>query len=200
MLKKIILIRHGQTPWNAKKRYMGSSDIGLSRIGKAQAGKVKKAVKCFDVDCVYASDRVRAMDFASIAFPGMKIKKTKGLREIDLGALEGLTYRVISKKYPGLYDNWTNNKDAIKIPGGESLKIFRRRVMRAFMNIIRKNDFKTAAVVSHAGPISVFIDHVKKTNNFWANKIDLASISVVEVSGIKMRLSVSNRTEYLKNG
>ena len=64
---KIILARHGETPWNAEGRYQGQEDIPLSPIGQAQARALGERLRDVRIDRAVASPLVRAVHTAQLA-------------------------------------------------------------------------------------------------------------------------------------
>ena len=61
---RLYLVRHGQTAWNAQKRFMGQFDISLDETGRAQVAALGNRLKDEHVDMIYASDLSRAWDTA----------------------------------------------------------------------------------------------------------------------------------------
>jgi broad specificity phosphatase PhoE len=198
MPTKLILIRHGETDFNRRKRYSGFKDIPLNLKGKRQIGKLHKRLKDDEVHKIYASDRSRAIESARIVFKDRSIESLAGLREIHFGIFEGLTYKEIMKKYPIVYKKWLKDPFRVKIPGGESLIEFRKRVVRELKNIIAKNKGKTVAVVCHGGPISIFINHILKSKDFWKHIPSSASLSIIEHKNGKSKIRLLNDTLHLK--
>ena len=198
MPTKLILIRHGETDFNRKKRYSGFKDIPLNSKGKRQAGKLHKRLKDDEVHKVYASDRSRAMQSARIVFKDRLIESLAGLREIHFGIFEGLTYKEIMKKYPVVYKKWLKDPFRVKIPGGESLIDLRIRVVRELKNIMAKNKNKTVAVVCHGGPISIFVNHILRSKDFWKYIPKSASLSIIEHKNGKSKIRSLNDTLHLK--
>jgi len=198
MPTKLILIRHGETDFNRKKRYSGFKDVSLNLKGKRQVGKLHKRLKKEVVHKVYASDRSRAIQSARIVFKDRSIESLAGLREIHFGIFEGLTYKEIIKKYPVVYKKWLKDPFRVKIPGGESLVDFRKRVVGELKNIIAKNKNKTVAVVCHGGPISIFVNHILRSKDFWKYIPKSASLSIIEHKNGKSKIRSLNDIEHLK--
>jgi len=180
MLTRLFLIRHGITDWNKQNRYCGCKDIGLSRQGKKQAGQLRKNLKNAHFDVIYASDRKRAVQTARIIFGRAGIIKIKGLREINFGALEGLTYAQAMKKWPVKYRKWLDNPFKSYMPGTERMNSFKNRVNAAMKRIVRLNSGKTIAVICHGGTISVFIAGILKKKDFWSYIPGAAGMAIVE--------------------
>jgi len=200
MSTKLILIRHGQTDWNIKKKYCGSVDIGLNETGRKQIRRLRDRLKSQKIDKVYASDKKRAIQTAEIIFKGREIELISDLREMHFGVFEGLTYKQVMKKYASLYKKWLDDPFSITMPKGESLFSFKKRVIKAIRSIISKNRNKAVAVICHGGPISMIISYALKSRQFWQNIPDSASLSIIEYSkSNKPIIRLQNDTSYLNN-
>jgi len=197
MSTKLILIRHGSTHWNLKKRYCGFTDLGLNADGKKQARKLYKRLKDNPIHKIYSSDRKRAIQTARIIFRSSKLEKMPDLREMHFGVFEGLTYDEIMKRHPIIYKRWMEDPYNITIPKGEKMHEFKRRVINAFKKIIALNINKTVAVVCHGGAISVFLNHILGSKNFWKQIPKLASFSIVEYKKGKPKIKLFNDIAHL---
>lgn len=195
MATSLILIRHGQTDWNLKKRYCGFVDLSLNQIGKKQAEGLRKRFKKEKVDKVYSSDKKRAVQSAEIIFKGREIEKIEDLREIHFGVFEGFTHKEVMEKYPEIYRRWLKDPFSVVIPGGEGLQNFKKRIIKAFKKIVTLNKGKAAAVVCHGGPISIFINHILKSKDFWGKIPSSASVSIIEFKNGKPRIELFNDIE-----
>jgi len=181
MPTKLILIRHGETEWNRLRKYMGRSDIGLNARGKSQAARARRSLKKEKIDTIYSSDKKRAMSTARIIFGDRPIEVKKGLREMELGGWEGLTYDMCMKKYGKVYQSWLNDPFHTKIPGGESMKDFAKRVMTSVKKIASKNENKTVAIVTHGGPIGIILKNIMKTDGLLENIPKPGSVTTIEI-------------------
>lgn len=199
MATRLILIRHGITEWNIKKRYCGFMDIALSEKGRKQAQllreKINRARK--PIHKIYCSDRKRAMQTARIVFGNAPIKKIANLREMHFGIFEGLTHKQIMKKHAAIYKKWLSDPFTSVIPQGERLSGFKKRVKSALDKIIRANRNKTIAVVSHGGAISIFLTDILKTRDFWKNIPGATSLTIIEYKNNKPRILALNDTGHL---
>lgn len=198
MATKLILIRHGETDFNRKKRYSGFRDIPLNPKGRRQIGKLHKRLKDESVHKIYSSDRSRAIESAGIIFKGRRVESLPGLREIHFGIFEGLTYKEIMKKYPVIYKKWLKDPFSVNIPQGESLVSFRKRVVKELKKIIARNKGKTVAVVCHGGPISIFVNHILKSKDFWKYIPKSASLSIIEHKNGKSKIRSLNDILHLE--
>ena len=107
-MTEILLIRHGETAWNAKKRLQGHLDIPLNEEGERQALALGRALRDESLDVVFSSDLQRARQTAhAIAAPrGMQVLLDRGLRERCYCAFEGMLYGEIKQRYPESYAAW----------------------------------------------------------------------------------------------
>jgi len=175
----LILIRHGSTEWNREKKYCGSTDIPLSAGGKKDIRLLRKKLSKFNIERIYTSDRLRAKESAALLFPKRRAQQITDLREVSFGKFEGFTYRQIMARYPLIYKRWLSRPYATDIPGGESMARFENRVCRALEKLVKYNKNKTFAVVCHGGTISVYLNRVFGTRDFWKHIPHPASMSVV---------------------
>jgi len=118
MPTKLILIRHGQTDWNAKKIYCGHQDIGLNAFGRKQASRLRSSLENETIHKIYSSNKKRAIQSARIIFKKAKIRRLAELREMHFGVFEGKNYRQILKKYPDIYCQWLKDPFSATIPEG----------------------------------------------------------------------------------
>lgn len=180
MPTRLILIRHGETDWNAEKRYMGSTDICLNARGMAQAKELRGRLAPARVDAIFASSAKRAAVFAENVFEGRLIREMDGLREMGFGVFEGMRYDEISTRYPEAYKSWIDDPFSAGIPGGESPAAFRSRIMEAFRVIISECGGKVAAVVSHGGVIGLFLSELLSLDDIWSEMPGTGDVRVVE--------------------
>ncbi len=197
MPTKLILVRHGQTSWNIQKRYLGWTDIGLDDHGNVQGRKTRSRFCNEKPDRLYSSDLSRAMDFAKIVF-GSTPETLHGLREINFGAFEGLTYDDIVKKWPEDYDNWIKDPLNCRIPGGESVPEVKERVISAIRKIVEDNCGKVVAAVSHAGPIAIVMRELSGGGDFWSSWPEPACVNIIEFDKDRANILLRNDSSHLE--
>lgn len=143
----IYLLRHGETAYNAEKRYQGVRDIPLSDAGRA---KLRRAD--FSPRTVYVSPLCRARESASILFPTAAQTVVPGLREMCFGAFEGRNYEEM--EHDPAYRAWVDGRCMGRCPGGESRAEFSERVCAAFERLadaaVRAGE-DTLVVAAHGG-------------------------------------------------
>jgi len=192
MSTRLILIRHGETDWNLKKKYLGHSDINLNARGKRQAFVLSKFLDTKEIHKVYSSDLKRSAVFSKIIFKNHSIKKIKQLREINFGIFESKTYDEIIKKHPELFKEWVDHPFKAYIPEGERLIDFQKRVLRMFKDILLRNKNKTVAVVTHAGPIRMLVNNILDEKDIWKVNISNGSITIIERENKKLSIRLLN--------
>jgi broad specificity phosphatase PhoE len=104
-----VLWRHGQTIWNAERRFQGQSDIPLDETGQAQAERAARLLAALRPDLIVSSDLSRAAGTAAALsrLTGIEVTLDKDLRERSGGCWEGLTDTEIRTRYPVEHANWT---------------------------------------------------------------------------------------------
>lgn len=199
-MKRLILIRHCETDYTLQKKYCGHKNISLNAKGIEQANSLLAKLINIKVDSVYSSDLVRAFQTAKIIFSDKIIHKRKALREIDFGQFCSLTFKEANRLYPDAYKTLIKNPQNAKIPKGESMHDFAKRVGRCFDRICKQNPEKTVALVSHGGPIRIILLKIARQglDKFWDIQQDLAAINIIEFyNGIPKIIKINN-TSHLR--
>ena len=122
---KILLARHGETPWNAEGRYQGQEDIALSPVGEAQARALGERLRDVRIDRAVASPLSRARRTAELALGDARaamLATDPGLMEIAHGTWEGLLAGEIRARDPDLLQAWREAPHEVLMPQGESLQ------------------------------------------------------------------------------
>ena len=122
---KILLARHGETPWNAEGRYQGQIDIPLSPVGEGQANALGQRLKDVRIDRAVASPLSRAQLTARLALGDARadmLQTDADLQEIAHGEWEGLLASEIQQKDPARLLAWREEPENVLMPGGESLR------------------------------------------------------------------------------
>ena len=168
---EVILVRHGATDWNIQGRCQGSTDRELSEAGVRQAEAVAANLSRKKITAVYSSGLIRARRTAHlISRPhGLPVQIEHDVRELDHGALEGLTFDEIKEQYPEFLQRWRAEPAELQVPGGERLKDVQQRAWAGLNRIAGRHDESGALiVVSHNFPILGIICHITGThlNNY----------------------------------
>ena len=121
---EIILVRHGETEWNAAETFRGRADVPLNETGLQQARLLGEYLRDEKIAVVYSSPLIRAVKTAAAvaAFHRLDVSIAADLIDIDCGQWQGLTLGEVEEKYGELYRDWQDTPEQVKLPGGESLE------------------------------------------------------------------------------
>ena len=150
---RILLARHGETPWNAEGRYQGQEDIALSPVGESQARALGERLREVRIDRAVASPLSRARRTAELALgearAGM-LTLDPGLVEIAHGTWEGLLAAEIRERDPERLAAWRDAPHEVRMPQGESLQDVADRAWPALARAVDGlGDDDTVLVVAH---------------------------------------------------
>ncbi|KAG9450843.1 hypothetical protein H6P81_010808 [Aristolochia fimbriata] len=155
---EVIVLRHGETTWNASGKIQGHLDVELNDIGRQQAAAVADRIsKEFNVSAIYSSDLKRAYETAQIISKSCglpEVKKDARLRERNLGDLQGLAFREAAKLNPKAYQALVSPKPDQEVPGGgESLDQLYDRATSGLEEIAANHKGEQIVVVTHGGTL-----------------------------------------------
>ncbi|SIS07830.1 histidine phosphatase family protein [Williamsia sterculiae] len=121
VVRRLILLRHGQTEYNAANRMQGQLDTDLSDTGVAQAANAAEVLSSRDPLTIVSSDLRRAKDTADALGTrvGVSVSLDDRLRETHLGEWQGLTHLEVDDRMPGARRTWRDDA-GWRPPGGES--------------------------------------------------------------------------------
>ncbi len=163
---EMVLVRHGQTAYNAAGRLQGQIDIPLDETGIAQVRATAGVLKHWQFDAAYSSDLGRAVHTAReiIAFhPGLELYPVPGLREWNLGEMEGRIIKDLWQEYPDVMEAFREPVGDVAVPGGENRSQLVRRVSDTIEQIAAKHPGQRVLLVSHGGAIQCIFEHVTGT-------------------------------------
>jgi broad specificity phosphatase PhoE len=151
-LRRLVLIRHGETDGESSVRFHGSGDVPLSDAGRAQMREAARGLRTEVFDLVVASPLRRSWESARILSGGAPVRLEPDFREVDFGRWEGLTREEIEASDPVLYRDWQQQAADFQFPGGEARAAFRERVVRG-LERLRRSGATCVLVAAHKGPI-----------------------------------------------
>ena len=147
---KIYLIRHGQTPGNKLKRYVGTTDEHLTQEGCEFLKELSYPIP----ETLYASPLLRCVETAGILFPEKELHIIDELSECDFGEFENKNYKELSGNEN--YQKWIDSNGMLPFPGGESREEFKHRSLMGFQKAVTgciRENVHRAALVIHGGTI-----------------------------------------------
>ena len=155
VVSRLLLIRHGQSEWNALRRWQGQADPPLSELGRRQA--TAAATRLEPVDLVAASTLRRSWDSAEIIAEAMGCDAPIPVPELierDVREFSGLTREQIEERFPRfLEDGW-------RPPGWEQDDALLDRVLAGLKRLSGLVGDRSAVVVTHGGVIYSLEGHL----------------------------------------
>ncbi len=205
----LLIVRHAESAFNDQNRIQGHQDSRLTFKGLYQAQRLARKIKKIKIDKIYSSDlgRAYATTLEITRQTRLPIVRDPLLREIHLGDWEGMTPEEVDELYDKGYQKWLKSPSSIKIPRGEGINRFKKRVVGRVRAIARSNRGKTVVIVTHGGVITALLADWLKADfdHLLLNlQIDNTSITTVDETNKKVRLHCINDTSHLsrnsKNG
>ena len=146
--RRVVLLRHGRTAWNAQRRFQGQADPPLDEVGRAQAYEVAALIAALRPHSLVSSDSSRAAQTAEIVgdVTHLPVRLDSRFRERSLGHWEGLTREEVAAAYPDEYADWAAGRDVSR-RGGETREQVAARAQAAFLELPH---VPTAVVVTHS--------------------------------------------------
>ncbi|MBE2184821.1 MAG: histidine phosphatase family protein [Anaerolineae bacterium] len=190
-MKRIYLIRHGQTEWNADGRWQGMMDVPLSQAGIEQAAALAKYMGVMPIQSLYASDLQRAVQTAEPLAEalGLPMVQDARLREQNLGVFQGLTHEQHREKYPELVQAMYVDYWGFTFPEGESRAQVRDRVIAFWNELLAHEPEGETVVILHGGTIRVLLIHLLgPLRELEHVKIVNTSITTLEITEGGLRL------------
>ena len=168
-MSDLILIRHGQSVWNAANRFTGWTDVELSEIGVSEAEEAGRSLSSQRIDVVHTSDLIRAQRTAEIimslneASEGYSTKFDWRLNERNYGSLQGLNKAETAEKFGAEQVHiWRRSFD-VAPPDGESLKMTAERTIPYFEEEILPDlqEGRGVLVSAHGNSLRSIVMHIE---------------------------------------
>lgn len=162
-MTRLFVVRHGETAWNAERRFQGSIDIPLNEIGREQARKRGLELSSISFAGIYSSHLSRAIETAELI--GKKTPITfPELAETAFGEMEGQTIDLFQSRYADRIARHQTLPKAEKlhfplVPGAESPYEVLERVMPVLRNLAYKHKDENVLIVTHGGVIKNLLIH-----------------------------------------
>jgi broad specificity phosphatase PhoE len=170
-MTRIILVRHGRTPWNKDKIFRGSRDIPLDEVGREEASLLAEWLRGETIHAAYTSPLSRSRDTAeAIAKPhGIKVVDHPGLSDLVYGDWEGVSLAEVKVKFDDLYRQWETSPHSVRFPGGETLDELRTRSLAAVDEVVQRHPDQVVLLSAHRAVNKVLIAAFIGLDNshFW---------------------------------
>ena len=203
---KMYIIRHGQTPWNARKCLQGRSDVDLNENGIYLAELTGKALRDVTFDMAFTSPLIRAKHTAQCILAGRKVPiiEDERLIEISFGIYEGCCYAEENRQVP---QQWIENffhapQDYVAAPGVESLDDVEKRTRNFMEDICSRKELqdKTILVSTHGCALRGLLNSIRESNreDYWHGGVSKnCAVSIVTCNrGEKPVLVEENHIYY----
>jgi len=165
----LILIRHGQSVWNAENRFTGWTDVGLSQKGVGEAERAGDLLSEIRFGVVHTSGLIRAQRTAEIIMSRntvsgkIPVMKDQRLNERHYGDLQGLNKAETAERHGAEQVHiWRRSYD-VPPPGGESLKMNAERTIPYFEEEIVPDleDGMNVLVSAHGNSLRSIVMHIE---------------------------------------
>jgi broad specificity phosphatase PhoE len=200
---RLLLVRHGQTQYNADRRVQGQIDIPLNDVGRWQAERIGARLSRYSPTMILSSDLSRAAETArAIAdhHQTVPFQQSELLREVGYGVFEGLNGDDIVEKYPEEFRLWQEDRNGYMPPEAETIHEQRFRAAEAAKLIMEQgSEGDTIVVVSHGAIMrslmATFMNlEIEQQVNLH---FDNTSLTALERGQRGMVLRLSNDTSHL---
>ena len=199
---RIILVRHGETDWNATGRIQGHSDTPLNAVGRLQAQRLARRFANESVRALYSSDLARAFETATVIGQalGLPVVTSAQLRERRYGLWEGLTAAQIEACYPAQFAEWRARSTNFAPPQGETHQQLLTRALGALQTISRQHEGGQVVVVTHGGLCYVLLNQILGSIDGDRREFTFgnASIHVIAVADDRWSVITHNDMAHLQ--
>jgi probable phosphoglycerate mutase len=203
MSTRLLLVRHGQTAWNADGRFMGQLDFPSDEMGRAQVLAVAKRLVTEQPAAIYSSDLVRARETAlaiqSAIGSHPPITFDARLREMHFGDWQGQTYGEMMERDAAGLAKWQADPLHVAPPNGETLLTLAGRVEAAYKEICAAHPEQTIIVTGHGGSLQILIVAALGLPPGISRNLQLSNASLSELRGgdVGAMLFLLNDTSHL---
>ena len=196
------LVRHGRTEFNRDGRIQGHTQVALDEEGLSQARKLRDRLAGETFVAAWSSDLLRTQQMAKTILDGRNVVPVSfpELRELSYGQWEGLTVSAIRERYDADFSRIMSGHHDSAPPGGESVTHLLERTGRFVQQMKRQVAEGNVLVVCHGGSLRGLVVNLMglPAATFWSLKVDLASLSIIEVYPNRPVLALFNDTSHLK--
>jgi phosphoserine phosphatase len=216
---RVIIVRHGQSTYNAEKRIQGRTDASkLTEQGRIASSKVGKALASIGFSAIYTSPLQRAKDtaeticneFANRSEQPPVLQTSEKLLEVDLPLWQGMTTAEVKEKFPEEYRSWHETPDRLQMPiqDGEETKEFfpvlalYEQARQFWQEVLQRHQGQTILIVGHNGINRALISTALSipASRYHSIQQSNCNITVLNFSGglgESVQLESLNQTQHL---
>lgn len=200
-MRRLIILRHGETEWNREERFRGMADLPLTENGLQQAKYAAERIAPLKPQVIYSSPLRRATQTAGAVGKalGLPVNIDEDLKDIDYGLWQGLTLTEAYRRYRKEYQQWLHSPQMVNFPQGESLPMVQERVNRLLKTIDEKHKEEAILLVTHKVVCKVLLISLLGTDlsHFWQIKQDGAAVNIFEKRNVFLMAWAINDTCHL---
>ena len=196
-MTEVVVVRHGETPWNVERRVQGWEDIPLNENGIRQAEALARHLararqQGKQIDAIYSSDLQRARMTAEIVAQTLSLPVVveQGVRERHFGVLQGLVFSTMEVHQPEAARIWKSRDPDAVLPEGESLRRFHERVTQAIDAIAARHIGQRVMVVSHGGAMDIIWRHARQASLQAPREAELLNASINRIKVMPERWEI----------
>ncbi len=187
-MTRVYLIRHGEIPQVEPRCFIGQQDLPLTDEGRRQITLLAEYLATKAIDRVVTSPLLRCRQSTDILcgrLQNISAEVDASLREISLGAWEGLSVSQVRAHYPGDYESRGQDPLHFRPCQGESFADLLGRVWPVFQAIAATSNGKRVAIVTHAGVIRVLLLRIlgMHPDELFRLKLDYGRLTVLDHDG-----------------
>ena len=180
---RLILVRHGESEWNASGRVQGQADPGLSAAGREEALRIAPLVLAERPEVVVSSDLRRAAETAALLGAG-PVETDARWRESAMGDWTGRTSAELLADPSGAFAAWREGRESP--PGGESFDQMRARIGAAARDL-QARGVARAVVVTHGGPVRAACAELAGLLPWSLVPVPNACVTIIEMDARRLR-------------
>lgn len=181
----LVLVRHGQTVLNRQQRVQGRSDSPLDETGRAQANLLASSLARIPVRAVFSSPLRRATETANAiaARHGIDVQMEEGLIEMDVGELDGVTYREMRVRFGDFLKAWNRDAGSVRMPGGETVQEVQARAWPILQKAASACHDGAIVLVSHSFALQGLVCRAMDVplTHFERVRHDIAAVTIFAV-------------------
>lgn len=208
---RLLLVRHGETDWNRKKRFQGQIDVPLNEQGRRQSEKAAAFLEHVTIDRAVSSPMLRPKETAEIILQSrshIPLELDERLCEISHGLWEGKLEEEIQDVYADELAAWKDAPETVQMPAGENLQQVWERAIAAWDSIVATAPTDrptTTLVVAHDAINKAILCYLinRGASHFWTFKQGNCAVTVIDYpkgAGSTPVMQALNITTHLDSG
>ncbi len=200
-VKRVILIRPGETSWNQVGRWQGWVANPLSDYGRAQVLSLARYIRNIGLSALYSSDLRRAVETAEILAKqlGFEPLYDERWRERDIGKWQGMTLDEIHAWYPAEYQQLQTDIENFRVPDGESRADVKQRVTEAIKDVLSQDKGGTVGIISHTTSTHMLLRSLLPGYNVYGTVLGNSSVTTIALNDAdQWELVAANDVSHLE--